>query len=236
MSVLDTLRGATAARKSVTMCVDGALQAEWDSLKDQLDDAAREDTQNGSLALPKTTAIVNQMDELREKVAASEVTFLFEKMDWSERLALQAAHPPRDNNLPDRIRGFNNATFYPALIKASCVSVAGADGDVATDVPDEVWDALLGTPATDDKPAVPGSLNLGQVNTLSAAANHVNDGETTVPPSARFLLGNQDSEASLAQPSPGTPPPSGSEDGNPSGSPTTSTTKKARKPAGSSGR
>jgi len=247
MGVLDTLRAASPSRKSVTMCVDGALQAEWDATKEELEDAGRADADSGSLALPALTEVVNRLDDLRERVVASEVTFLFEKMPWTSKVALQAKHPPRSNNIVDRIRGFNTETFYPALIKGSCVSVTGKDGDVAAgeaaawsdvevlgpdgqpapEIPDEVWFGLLGRPGTEEEPATAGSLNLGQVNRLVAAANQVNDGETTVPPSARSLLESQDFGASLAQPSPGKSPRSGSAGGSRRTSPKSSGTPKA---------
>lgn len=226
MSVLDTLRAATPARKSVKMCVDGALQAEWEATLDELDQA--DEDGSGSLAQPTVTAIVQKLDRLRSRVAASEVTFNFEKMPWADRLALQAAHPPRDGNMVDRIRGANAETYYPAYIRASVCSVVGADGEEVTEIPDDVWESLLGRPATEDQPATAGSLNTGQINTLIGLADAVNNGQTTVPPSARSLLESQVSGASLAQPSPGPSPQSGSEDGNPPGSPKSSTTKKAR--------
>jgi hypothetical protein len=64
----------------------------------------------------------------------------------------------------DRIRGFNVETFYPALIRKTCVSVSAADGEPEK-VPDDVWDVLLG----DGKKR--GSLNLKQVNKLIGAAD-----------------------------------------------------------------
>jgi len=150
-------------------------------------------------------------------------------------IALQAEHPPRDGNLGDRLRGFNSDTFYRALVRRSCLSVTGADEDEVTEIPDAVWDSLLGRPATEDQPAVAGSLNLRQVDRLIAAANVVNDAETAVPPSARSLLESQDSGASLAQPSPGKGPrPSDSKGGSRRGSPKSSTKKTAPTQAGSS--
>lgn len=216
MSVLDTLRAATPARKSVEMCVNGALQAEWDATLDELDKA--DETGTGSLAQPAVTEIADRLDALREQMAASKVTFHFEKMPWAARLALQAEHPPREGNMVDRIRGFNAETYYPAYIRGSVCSVVGVDGEEVTEIPDDVWDSLLGVNGS------AGSLNTGQVNTLIGLADAVNNGQTSVPPSARSLLESQVSGASLAQPSPGADlPPSGSEDGSPSGSPSTST-------------
>jgi hypothetical protein len=209
------------------MILDGALYAEWDALLDDYANVENNPDQ-GSMEKPKHLEIAERMEAIREQVAASEVIFIFERVPWSKRLALQAEHPPREGNMADRFRGFNIETFYPALIRASCVAVKGADGDEA-EVPEDLWDALLGSGDS------AGSLNFKQVNQLSDAANFVNEGENRVPPSARSLLGNQDSGASLEQPSPGTSPRSDGEAGSPRGSTSTSTTKKARSKARSNG-
>jgi len=220
VSVLDTLRAATPLRKSVPICLDGALQAEWDQVLERLDEAGKNDANRGSLAMPETTKLVDQLDEIRAKMAASEVTFTFERIPWGRRLALQAEHPPRDGNPADLIRGRNIETYFPALVRASCVSAKDADGDEAV-VPDDLWDTLLGVEGT------AGILNFKQVNSLFDAANYVNEGESTVPPSARSLLESQDFGASLAQPSPGTSPRSGSAGGSRRGSRKSSTKKTA---------
>jgi hypothetical protein len=251
MGVLDTLDAATPSQESVTMCIDGKLQAEWDRVRERVETAGLEDADKGSLAMPELTKVANELDEIRQKMLDRQVTFLFQRMEWAERITLQAEHPPRPDNIGDQLRGFNAQTFYPELVKRSCLSVtdstgdvaagraAGdrevlrADGDPAPRIPDETWTRLLGHPATDTEPAVTGSLNLRQVDRLVAAANSVNDGETSVPPSARSLLVSQDSGASLAQPSPGTPPPSGSTGGSRPGSRKSSTRKKASTRAGS---
>jgi len=215
--------------------MDSGLQVEWDRLLDEYEAASEEDAQKGSLAKSAAREVAEKLDAIRDRVKASEVTFEFDKsrLEWQAVIALQAAHPPRDGNLMDKVRGFNTETYFPALIRAVCRSVTGADGDSATDVPDDVWDGLLGRPATEDTPAVAGTLNLRQVNLLATTAEQAVNGVTTVPPSARSLHESPDSGASLAQPGPGTSHPDGSEDGNPPGSTTTSTTKKARTKAGS---
>ncbi len=155
-------------------------------------------------------------------------------MDWDDRILLQAQHPPREGNMADRLRGFNVSTFVPAIIKACCVKATGHAGDEATEIPDEKWGHLLGNPDAD--PPIRPALASGQVTKLFAAAQDSNQGESRVPPSARFLLESLDSGASLAQPSPGTPPRSGSTAGSRRTSRKSTTAKKAASTkAGSSG-
>lgn len=228
MGVLDTLSNAKPVRRGGALIMDGDLMMQWESARARLEEASTQDAKNGSLAdLPATTAVVEEMEALRDRVKASEVWFEFAPMQWPEYVALQAEHPPRQDNLIDAMRGYNIETFQPVLIRRSCASVTGADGDVETEIPDELWDSLLGKPAAGDDPAVPPKLNIRQVALLTGWATEVNDGVNAVPPSARSLLGNRDSGASLAQPSPGTPPRSGSAGGSPRGSRKSSATKKA---------
>lgn len=231
MGVLDKLDNATVGTKTVELILDAALDARWEALSRGLDSAITADTQVDdagqapSLALPATTKIVDEMDAIRDQVEASKVTFVFEPMDWRERIALQAEHPPRDNTFLDQARGYNPLTFIPALIRAACVKVVDTDGDEATEIPDEKWDNLLGNPEAD--PPVKPKLAQQQVAKLFAAAQQTDQGATRVPPSARYLLGVQDSGASLAQPSPGTSPRSDSAAGSRRGSRKSSTAKKA---------
>lgn len=221
MSVLDTLKSASKARRTVSLILNAELADEWERLKDDLDDAARKDEQSGSMKdpYPETRGVLERMEELREQVAASEVTFEFGRMEWVARAALQSEHPPRPNNLLDKARGYNAETFVPALIRASCLSVTDTSGDTTSDVPDEVWDSLFAT------------LSLRQVQKLHAGATQVNDEETQVPFSARSLLESQAFGASLAQPEPGPARPrSASKGGSRRGSAKSSATKKDESP------
>lgn len=232
MGVLDKLAGATTGTREVELILDAALDAQWEHLNRQLDRAAAEDVANvdedgqaDSLAMPATTKVIDEMEEIRERVDASRVTFTFAPMDWPARLSLQADHPPREGNLIDQVKGYNVEEFIPALIRATCTKVTDAAGDESTEIPDAHWDHLLGNPHA-DPPAKP-TLTHGQVARLFNAAESTDRGVTRVPPSARYLLGVQDSGASLAQPSPGTSPHDGSEGGSPRGSRKSSTAKKA---------
>jgi len=246
MGVLDKLNAASPRTVTEEICLDAALEHEWDLLQRSLPDAAKADDdaaaleeEGASLAdpMPQTRARVDAMEELRGRMAASVVTFVFGGMPWTERLELQASHPPRKGHLVDSLRGWNIETFTRALIQRCCREVTDADGDTLTEIPDEVWDDLLGRearPATDDeraREAKPPKLNYQQVNRLFVAAFKTTDGEAQVPPTARSLLVSQDSGASLAQPGPGTSPRNGSAGGSRRTSPRSSATSKA----GSSG-
>jgi len=212
MGVLDTIKQASRARRSVELILDAALEDEWLGLQSQLVAAADKDAETGSLARPATTELVERMEAIRDRVSDSRVTFLFEGVPWEQRMALQVAHPAREGNRLDKVSGFNIETFTPAIIRRACLG-ASTDGEAEpTPLTDEVWDDLLG------------KLTYGQIDRLYAAAIAVNDGVTRVPSSARSLLGTQDSGASLAQPGPGKSRRSASKGGSRRGSPKSSVT------------
>lgn len=248
MGVLDTLAAATLARRTVTMVLDGALHAELEAHdfgaaldRDEaavreataLDDAAQ-DFENPTRhvdALDHTAhfkAAVEAHEALRDRILASQVTWTLQSLDWRERIALQAEHPPRPGNVGDSVRGYNFEAYLPELIRRSVVSATDGAGDTTPGdkIPSTTWDALLGVAgvpareATGDEPArkarkaVAGSLNSAQLNELLEAATEVNEKGPTVPTSARSLLESLDSGASSTQPSPGTSPRSGSTAGS----------------------
>lgn len=211
MSVLDTMKGATGLVRQVTLCLDGAMQAEYDALQSQLAETAVEED---SLAGERWTGLAEKMTAIHDRMKASQVTFTFKGLPWMRRLALAGEHPVREGNVADRAAGHNAETYPLALIREACASVKGVDGETVTEVPDDVWDAMFA------------KLNFRQIDVLFTAASQANDSATTVPPSARSLLGSQDSGASSKSPGPGTSPRSGSKGGSRRGSRGTTTTTK----------
>lgn len=193
MGVLDTIEGTTSATHSVTLCLDAELQGAWDRAQAKLEVAAKEDVERGSMLMEHTTAVVEEMDSLRDRMLASEVTFEFDTsaLPWNKRIALQTKHPPREGNLLDMAKGYNWETFLPELIKATCVAATDANGDRVETIPAKTWAKMFGR------------LNLGQFEELAEAARHTSDRSPVVPRSARYLLGSRDSVASSTSSSPG---------------------------------
>lgn len=222
MGVLDKLAAATPNTKLVEICLNGALQAEWDKLATSLQNVGIQDQ---SLAAEQTTGILQKMEEIRGEMIASQVQFEMEQLDWAERINLQAAHPPREGNFVDRIRNYNVDTYARAVIMGSCVSVTDGDGDKVTEIPSDLWDRLLGRGARGEPGYIKSALNAGEVNDLSVAAIEVNDTGTSIPPSAHSLLVSQDSGMSSEASGPGEAGslPASSEAGSQPTSPSTST-------------
>jgi hypothetical protein len=221
MSVLDTIKAATARRDRVKICLDAALVAEHQAAQDTYlaAQAAVLETTPGTTARDTAQASARDaakaMDKVRGRMAASEVTFTFERLPWTRRLGLQDEHPSKDSDL-----GFDRATFAPALIRECCVEVADTDSTAAgADITPEVWETLF------DK------LNYAGVDQLFGVALSVNDLGATVPTSALASLNSQDTGGSSKQPGPGESAQNGSKAGSPRRKRSTPTTSKAGSPA-----
>jgi hypothetical protein len=222
VSVLDTIRAASAHRAvSPPICMNAALVAEHQKLQASYMAAQRKvlETTPGTPARDAAQAASKEaakaMDKVRERMAASEVTFTFERLPWTRRLGLQDEHPSKDSDL-----GFNRATFAPALIKECCVEVADSDSTATgADITADVWEVLF------DKG------NYAAVDQLFGVALSVNDLGATVPTSALALLNSQDIGGSSKQPGPGVSARNGSKGGSPRRKRSTPTTRKAGSPA-----
>lgn len=230
MSVLDRLNAATATTSSIKICLDGEKQAEWDQILNNLEDTSLQAT---SLAAEETTAKIDRMEALRAEVAASEVTFDMRQMDWTARLNLQAAHPPRAGDFIDRSRGYNVVTYSREVIPRSCTAVTDGEGDTTTNVPPDTWLHLLGRGEEGDPDYIPPALNFGQVEELFSAAVKVNDTGTSIPPSARSFSPNPGSGTSSKSSKPGKAPArSGGKGGNRRTSPKSPTGTSLADPSG----
>jgi hypothetical protein len=222
MSVLETIKAASAARSRVKICLDAGLAAEHQSLQDAYITESRKALE--SKTDDKRRAVIRsyaeRMDDVSVRMAASEVTFTFERLPWTRRLALQDEHPADEDKPEQKALGFNRATFAPALIRECCVQVADSTSIAAgEDITPEVWAALF------DK------LNYAEVDRLFGVALSVNDLGAQVPSSALALLNSQDIGGSLKPPEPGTSAQNGSKAGSRPRKRSTRTTTKAVSPA-----
>jgi hypothetical protein len=222
MGVLDAIANATVARGTVILCMDATLHEEYDRLVAQLNEVAPRD----NMGRTKTRPIVEAMEANREKAAESEVEFTFQALPWIDRMELEAAHPAREDDEHDKLRGFNRVTLIPALIRASCVRVKQlSTGDETSDIPDEHWDHLLG-----DGKKKQGVLNRQQIIDLWSTAAGVNDVGPSVPMSALALLNPPATDESSKPPAPGESAPAVGKAGSRPTSRKSSTTKKAASP------
>lgn len=158
---------ATAQRpeKSIPICLRANLQAEYEKLDQQLQEAqtARRGMLTGGADGP---GIAARMAEVREEMQDALVQFRLRALSPKQFRKILAAHPSTDGK-----KLFNDETFGPALVKATTVDVCAADGAVRS-LTDAEWDSLIG----DD-----GSLSPGQQDKLQDGAWVLNKQDIAVP-------------------------------------------------------
>jgi hypothetical protein len=119
--------GATLPRKSVPLCVAGALQAEWEDLERELQDLdeaiAKGDRASlgGSPLRAERDALLGRLAKLRDEMQAHEHVITFQALPrraWSDLVAM---HPPRAGVEDDQVSSANMDTFPGALIAACAV-------------------------------------------------------------------------------------------------------------------
>ena len=165
-----------------------------------------------AVKLPEDTVTI-------EGIPGGAIEFKLRAMGHVRQAVLIASHPPRADNVVDRVLGYNPETYYRATIRECCYAVASGDetvtlrgNDGKTTVDDGWWNQLFD------------NLNAKQFDKLFTAA-WLLDGEDAVPSSALDSATSQPDGESLKQPDLGASPRSGSAAGNRSKSRRTSTTK-----------
>lgn len=208
MTVLDKIKAASPARTQVKVVLNAALLATHQELQDQwvkgtaTDADAADDAQHD---------LAERMEAVTKQMAASEVTFIFERLEWTRRLMLPGEHPVRVEtvdgvkveNPDDKEYGFNRYTFEPALIRESCVEIRDATSVVErADLGDDVWEPLFQ------------NLNAATVDQLFTGALSANDLGVRIPISAPALSKSQANGGSSKPRGPGVSPRAGSKAGS----------------------
>lgn len=167
---------AELPEQSVPICLRTRLQRQYEDAVNRLAEAekaaaavtaAGADSMAGTPAVD-LKAIADEIEEIREQMAAKTVTFWFraiprhrpageEGPTWSK---LWAAHPPREDNAEDREWGINTETFFPALLAASLFEPEMDAGD---------WSRLIGR------------ITDGQYELLCKVAFGLSKGQVSVP-------------------------------------------------------
>lgn len=116
----DFIAGASLPTATVPLCVAGDLQAEWEDLERDLQDAVR--SAGDSLAAGGAPRrIAEQMEALREKMRQHERTVKFRALSRRAYRDLVLQHPPRDDDAIDQAQMLNMDTFPVAVIAACAV-------------------------------------------------------------------------------------------------------------------
>lgn len=109
------LKEATPHRKTVKVCFDRNLIAEWDKASEELQEAKK-----GMLEPPKE--MKKRVDELAVKVAKATREFVFQSIGNGPWRRLVAEHPPTKEQRRDLSLDHDPETFLPAVMVATCVS------------------------------------------------------------------------------------------------------------------
>lgn len=168
------LAQAKLAERSVEVCLRADLTAAMQDLQRRLLEVQHEQEIHGSLDGGGERELAEAIEATRQQMLEHSLTFRLRALPRRRYSALEAEHPPREDNDADRALGFNRDTFYEALLHASAV-------DPVMDASD--WAAL------DEK------ISDGQWWTLVNAVMGVNARDVDVPFSRRasqVLRGNDD--------------------------------------------
>lgn len=115
------LASAKLPEKTVTLCLRGDLQADWEEADRQLI-AAKTQKSNTLAGNPEATRLAERVKELQTEMAAASITLRFRALKRARWLELIASFPPRKDNDADKSMGMNAPAFFKALVPASLVS------------------------------------------------------------------------------------------------------------------
>lgn len=140
-SIADILQLAAPREASVTLCVAGDLAAEAERLTTALKSAATLGPGASLADVDPRAALERELDDVRERMAAAEVTFRFRALPRKDYSDLIAAHPARDKES----EAWNVETLPSDLIARCCLDpvMTVAEVEALSDVLNESGRAAL---------------------------------------------------------------------------------------------
>jgi hypothetical protein len=158
------LRDAKLPERSVPVCLQADLVAEFEAVERSLAQAQR-DTRDSLAAGTKVRELSDRIEALREQMLEHTIDFRLRALSRPAWRKLINEHPPRkaaDGSVVDGDNmGVNSDTFFDALLRASVVE---------PELDDDDWSLLLEEKLTDR-----------QWGQLTDAAWYLNRGEVDVP-------------------------------------------------------
>ena len=101
----DILALAKPREETVTLCLDGSLAADADRLIAQLNELDRPGARSSLADGAQRAKLAGELDDLRELMKLSEVTFRFQALPSKEYSDMLAAHPSSDPNKALDVQG-----------------------------------------------------------------------------------------------------------------------------------
>lgn len=153
------IKAAKPLVKRERICMDGTLVDEFQQVLAE-HERARQRDENSNDA-PEAPALLARLEELRDKIEAAQVEFVFQSMGRTAWRQLVTEHPPTKAQQDKQFADFNLDTFPVAAMAVCCVEPEGATV--------EGFEELAKT------------LNQGQWDLLWATCHQANMGEGAVP-------------------------------------------------------
>lgn len=129
----------TRPERTVDLCTDAALYAEWEEAEAELTTPSRGVVDDRMIGDKPEAAV--KVRDLEERMRDSTVKFRLRAMrrsEWADRVA---ANPPREGVADDKSRGYNTETFFDDVIIRSIVDVTQAGEKIDFD-PESEWESL----------------------------------------------------------------------------------------------
>ena len=168
----DIIAEAKLPERSITLCLRGDLQAQWEDLERKLQraEANSDDTLAGD---PEAQALAEQMEALAERMRATERTFLFRGLGSKEYSDLLAANKAPADKQDEAVDGLDWSTYPTALIAACAVDPAMTFEQaerLSNVLTNRQWDDLFSTAlaCNRSKVDVPFSLSASAIRAASA--------------------------------------------------------------------
>jgi hypothetical protein len=170
-SFADTLALCRPYRRTVKICLDGALLAERDRLQDELLEAVQRDEFDDD-SLATASPVATKLQELEDQVRDAEVEFVFQTIGATAWRALLADHRPRPRD-KDLGYSFNADTLPVAAVAASAVDpeLTPAQAEALADTLSTGQWALLWSTCLEVNVGVPGGGGSHLASTVLRAAD-----------------------------------------------------------------
>lgn len=157
--------------KRIDVCLDGSLQAAWESAEAELTQARERRLMDARL-VSKVTELAEKVRGIEEEARAASVTFLLRALGRREWDKFVEDHPAREGEKLDEHYGYNTATIFDAVLgskdPATIISVTRQDGKAEKFDPTE-W------------PEFADQLTNQQYSEFQVAVTALNRGRTEVP-------------------------------------------------------
>lgn len=115
------LAAARLPERTVELCLRGDLQAEWEELQRELEQAKRDAAPKSLSDPPPGLELEERISELEATMAGAVLTARLRAVNRKAFQDLALAHPPRPEDQRDKLYGFNIESFNAALIRACWV-------------------------------------------------------------------------------------------------------------------